>query len=35
MLCDNFEKTEINDGDLVEMRFNLMLKMVCFGNQSV
>ena len=22
MLCDNFEKTEINDGDLVEMRFN-------------
>ena len=22
MLCDNFEKTEIKDGDLVEMRFN-------------
>lgn len=22
MLCDNYEKTEINDGDLVEMRFN-------------
>ena len=34
MLCDNFEKEEIKDGDLVEMRFNKDAKNYRFFNYN-
>ena len=30
MLCMNYEKDEVRDGDLVEMRFNPQAKNACY-----